>query len=381
MTDSGFHIDNNDRCITTEEMIAYQQGSLSSDMQHRIEAHLLDCEFCSDAMEGVGLMENPASLAAIESELNAQVDELTGKGPVAKIRVMFPWRIAAAFALIFISTLTLWLILPKHTNQELFTSEYKPYPAPSDSFPVVNNTLPVATEALQTTNESSSNKKTTEKEVPATAELNESAKIQSENLARSRDIAQVSSDDVKMDAGATSAAESERPIPTPATFEEKQKITNEEDKYTGKTVEADQIAVSSNKKEQISTAKMRQPSSSLASKDEEQSQDFEQGLTHYKNNQFSAAIPYFEKCAAKLPQAYFYAGVSYLSIEKSEQALNSLNKYLNSTDKQFEEAAWWYKALAALKSGDKKSARKFLEKVQLFKGEFEQQSGDLLRKL
>ena len=43
----------NTPCLSSQEMLDYTQGILSTQEQHRIEKHLLDCEFCSDSLEGI----------------------------------------------------------------------------------------------------------------------------------------------------------------------------------------------------------------------------------------------------------------------------------------------------------------------------------------
>ncbi|MBK7966093.1 MAG: hypothetical protein IPK10_12980 [Bacteroidetes bacterium] len=102
-------------CLSSQEMLDYTQGILSTQEQHRIEMHLLDCEFCADAIEGIVMMKNPNELLAIEEDLNFEIDVMTSheENARSKVKVLFPWRIAAAFALIFVSTLTLWMVLPK----------------------------------------------------------------------------------------------------------------------------------------------------------------------------------------------------------------------------------------------------------------------------
>ena len=64
----------NTPCLSSQEMLDYTQGILSTQEQHRIEKHLLDCEFCSDSLEGIQLMKNPNSLLSIEEELNLEID-------------------------------------------------------------------------------------------------------------------------------------------------------------------------------------------------------------------------------------------------------------------------------------------------------------------
>lgn len=40
-------------CPTQEQLLAYVAGKLSAEDRHRVEAHLADCELCSEAVEGL----------------------------------------------------------------------------------------------------------------------------------------------------------------------------------------------------------------------------------------------------------------------------------------------------------------------------------------
>ena len=70
-----------------------------------------------------------------------------------------------------------------------------------------------------------------------------------------------------------------------------------------------------------------------------------------------------------------------LSLENPHKAIGYFDNYIAGGNPKFREAAWWYKGLAYLKTDDKKKAKSALEQVITFKGEFEQQARELLRKL
>jgi predicted anti-sigma-YlaC factor YlaD len=120
-------------CLSREEMVQYLNGKLSDSEQHRIENHLLECELCEDAMTGLEGMADKSQITAIDDQLHTEIDVLLRGEKEEKVKVLFPWRMAAAFALLVVSTAVLFLILPKKDEMELFTQEFKPYPAPLDS--------------------------------------------------------------------------------------------------------------------------------------------------------------------------------------------------------------------------------------------------------
>ncbi len=51
-----------DPCLTQDQMMGYIDGKLSTDVQHTCEKHMLDCEMCSDALEGLMLVKDRAVL-------------------------------------------------------------------------------------------------------------------------------------------------------------------------------------------------------------------------------------------------------------------------------------------------------------------------------
>ena len=40
-------------CISVEQLFNYQNKKLSKKEMHEVEKHLLDCQLCSDALEGL----------------------------------------------------------------------------------------------------------------------------------------------------------------------------------------------------------------------------------------------------------------------------------------------------------------------------------------
>lgn len=44
---------NNDIHLTYEELVAYSQGNLSNKEMHRLELHLINCELCNEALDGI----------------------------------------------------------------------------------------------------------------------------------------------------------------------------------------------------------------------------------------------------------------------------------------------------------------------------------------
>lgn len=63
---------NNGKHLTAAELVAYSQGNLSNREMHRLELHLISCELCNDALEGVSQVSEAALLKSL-----AEVEEKT----------------------------------------------------------------------------------------------------------------------------------------------------------------------------------------------------------------------------------------------------------------------------------------------------------------
>ena len=62
---------NNDIHLTYEELVAYGQGNLSNKEMHRLELHLINCELCNEALEGIANIDEAVlykNLAGIKAK-------------------------------------------------------------------------------------------------------------------------------------------------------------------------------------------------------------------------------------------------------------------------------------------------------------------------
>jgi TolA-binding protein len=80
-------------------MLKYINKQLSKDELHQVETHMLDCELCTDAYEGMAYAENSSMLFAIDS----QIDRRVGAG-VAKVPIMRNLMVAASILVLVFGT-------------------------------------------------------------------------------------------------------------------------------------------------------------------------------------------------------------------------------------------------------------------------------------
>lgn len=100
-----------DACLNEQQLYGYMDGTLSYKEQHSVEKHLLDCDFCSDALAGLELVKDRSKIAALP--LAAAVQPQNGEPVSAKKEkgriIPFyrsPRSYAAAAALILLLAVT-----------------------------------------------------------------------------------------------------------------------------------------------------------------------------------------------------------------------------------------------------------------------------------
>lgn len=111
---------------------------------------------------------------------------------------------------------------------------------------------------------------------------------------------------------------------------------------------------------------------------------FDNAMKKYKAGQHQEAVTLFEKTLADDPSnadALFYSSVSYLALNKPDKALTNLNKVLAAKGHSYSDAAKWYKALAYVKKGDKKTAKILLQEIEKGTGAYRQKATQALKDL
>ncbi|MCB0402657.1 MAG: tetratricopeptide repeat protein [Flavobacteriales bacterium] len=78
------HIFSNTTCISKETMLKYINHQLSVKELHEVEKHMLDCELCSDAIEGLKYAQNSSLLFAIDHEIDQRVRTGYTKKPIMR---------------------------------------------------------------------------------------------------------------------------------------------------------------------------------------------------------------------------------------------------------------------------------------------------------
>jgi TonB family protein len=99
MNDHKHKIFNPTDCIPEQTMFDYIDNKLSAKERHAVEKHLLDCEFCSDALEGLELVKDRERIGIINQKINEYIAATTSR-KVVNINYRTIVAVAAGLALL-----------------------------------------------------------------------------------------------------------------------------------------------------------------------------------------------------------------------------------------------------------------------------------------
>lgn len=161
-------------CLSEEMLTKYVSGKLSSAQKHEVEKHLVDCEMCSDAAEGLAMIADKGRVQVITSELNRKIREKTDK---RKMKIVFlgqyRMQMSVAASLVLLVGLV-WFFRSNMTDKELdpsasqkiFADKFEPYKEDEESgeirvetehVPTAPVELPAATKEMLESNSFFSN--------------------------------------------------------------------------------------------------------------------------------------------------------------------------------------------------------------------------------
>jgi TonB family protein len=87
-------------CISEEVMYQYIDKKLSSSEEHKVERHLLDCELCSDALEGLTISHNRKIPNSINIQVDKQLLAAEKSTKIVSINYKTVWAVAAGLLLL-----------------------------------------------------------------------------------------------------------------------------------------------------------------------------------------------------------------------------------------------------------------------------------------
>ena len=103
------HQEVHEACLTQEQMLDYLHGRLDAARQHEVEAHLLDCIFCREAMEGLKILEQKADVSILVRQVHQQLRrELDSHRQQSRNRKYYVWISTLVVAVLLLLLVAFW---------------------------------------------------------------------------------------------------------------------------------------------------------------------------------------------------------------------------------------------------------------------------------
>jgi hypothetical protein len=113
-------------CLTKEQLIGYAEDHMSPEQRHRAERHLIDCEFCSKALEGVISTSDKYRMHRTVDSINREIHARLKRPAVTRVN----WKVYYSMAAILIVGIVtvFYAFLRRPVHETLFRQYYQPYP-------------------------------------------------------------------------------------------------------------------------------------------------------------------------------------------------------------------------------------------------------------
>ncbi len=114
-------------CLTPEEIKQYVQNQLTKDEHLEVENHLIDCPFCSDALEGFASLKNPEEAASLLKDLNTRLEEKNQPSLPRKSAISLRLMVLRAAAALLILGIPIGIVMywGESKNQRLYAAYFE----------------------------------------------------------------------------------------------------------------------------------------------------------------------------------------------------------------------------------------------------------------
>lgn len=358
MKESSNIFDINSGCIRQDILLDYLKGRLSGKERNLVERHLLECEMCSDELEGLMNLSGPERIVEIESELNSKVDKrTTSRNLWLNPKVIY--RVAAVAVLtIGVSTL-LYLFVLKTTPPTMMSESQMP----STTAELIDSTAPLeviaipkdATERLESQKKES---KLVERPAAPTIVANKlqiaDGVVMADSEAEATDMEEIeevflAEKVVKADSAA---------------------IVSNNSAVAGQQADALRAASVEVKREELAIAG---ESAGLSKKAmistvgfAESKVTIESALKSFNQKNYKKALDEFNAIYSKNANndtVIYYRAMSFYRLNSFSKAIDDFQKVSRKEESEFFYDSQWYYALSLIELGRKDDARSLLEAI------------------
>jgi FimV-like protein len=389
--------DNNHRflnmtdCPDQSLLLDYIEGRTHSEMKRRIELHLVDCPLCSDAVEGLMLMEDRNALAPILMETRAELFEQSkiaqlpipeSKSPrTRRIQRVIYIGIAASLALLLTSYFGIRFLGMSDVQKETISMETPESAQKNNIQESTKEDAPV--EAVTSEQQVNSQTNTPDGKNAGAGDFSEGISdqtlgqtVETRNQTKDPDLDKGYYGDLKTLVPGLVEGEDERDALgweaskdaySPVTAVEEVTVM---DAVTTTTANGEVV---SGKKESNRKEKNSMPATGGVSENkvtpaqaQEPQRALNEGMDYYNDGDYPKAGERFDDALEADPgqsQALYYKGMSFYYEKNYEEAIKTFNTLLREKNSAYYQAAQWQLAVVYIESGNNKQARKTLNEI------------------
>ncbi len=103
--------------LSQDQLLRYHEGELTAAEMRRVEQHLLSCSLCSEALEGIALLDQPAFNTSMQ-DLQQRLDAKVHKDKPVTVP-MWQWGVAASVLLAISVAIYFFISISVEPNQQL----------------------------------------------------------------------------------------------------------------------------------------------------------------------------------------------------------------------------------------------------------------------
>jgi hypothetical protein len=382
-------------CLSKEELISYAKQTLPEIENHHVEKHLLDCELCTDALDGIYLLKDPSGIKNVSAEMLRRLHE---KNPDSKKNSIRPaFLIAAAIVCVFIIS---GIYFSYIHNAENLKSELAVLPLENKKINDASQPILFKDTDRISLNESTGNSSVGE------AKIKTPEKVNSQSKDALRPVTTIVSDsaiNVKEFAAAVAkpadeiingnVAANEKPTVeissdaeqrySPAegnskTYEYNKRVNDSEGAKTYSNQEKLQKPEAAAMSE---TALKKNKSGSEKKNIDDSLKEVQKDIENENYKSASISIGELSKEYPENMNVKYLSGVVYYKTNEGKKALDCFNAVLNSGDKNLFEDARLHKALTYVKMSDNKNARIILNQIIADKSRYTDRAWEIIEQI
>jgi|GEM_PF-2790936 len=389
------HIFERSACPGNECLLLYADGRLPHHEMHRLEAHLVDCPLCSDAVEGLALVPGTTMPDQLMKEGSAMFKRVAAPKTNEKWRV---WMAAASLAVIISSVAWLYHNTNQPSNERV--AEFS-VPEPITAAPVEpekKNEIAVQPQTIVDTIPHSVTSGAMQKQLQVATGINNEAAVtaapeqqpevtegkasiaESDEIHRmsEKNVAPASADVAAFKLSTVKSKNSQRQI----RYIEGLKTLAETDldDYADSLLVPGNMGVEARFENEVAKKDKTEDQVHFVS----YSTLLENGIRKFKGKKYKEAVEIFSHVLAARSDdenALFYGALSYKGLKRFEKARMLLGEIVRKKDAVFYEEAKWNLALVHLDQGNEPEAKGVLNEIVVEKGFYATQASEKLKEI